>query len=80
MNKDIRIITLGPEGYETDNRDFDTMKDARKWVKDAGLSPAYWENASESEGYHIRNVQTLQLHVNGEIIQDWFPKWASIPA
>lgn len=78
MNK-IEIIVLDPEGYVTTEREFDFMKDARKWVKEAGLSKAYWNNRGDSEtdydGWAARNVHTLQLMKNGECVEDWFPEF-----
>lgn len=72
----IEILTLCPEGYETYRCDFDTMKDARLWVKQCGLCPKFWDRRAESDDFHKREVATLQLLVDGEIRQDWFPDWA----
>lgn len=75
--KDIRVITLDKDGFETDNRDFETVKQARQWVKECGLDSGFWERRAESAGFGERNVDTIQLHIDGECTADWFPKWAS---
>ena len=69
----IEVITLAGNGSQTDYREFDTMKEARYWIKYAALESAYWERASESESFASTYVYTVQLHKNGEIVQDWFP-------
>lgn len=77
--KDIRIITLDSDKNETDNRQFDTLKEARAWVKYTGLDANFWDRRAESKGWHKRNVATLQLDVDGECLQDWFPEWTTEP-
>ena len=73
----IEVITLDADGYETQRRDFDTIKEAKAWVKEMGLDKAYWNRCGDSdddyEGWAARNVYTLQLHKNEEIVKDWFP-------
>lgn len=53
------------------------MKEARAFVKDCALNSEFWERRAESKGYHLGNVDTIQLVVEGECLQDWFPKWAN---
>jgi len=77
MSKDIRIITTDSEENETANRDFCTMKEARQWVKDAGLDARYWDRGAEIDGYHKDNVALLSLVVDGDCIQQWTPKWVA---
>ena len=71
----IELLAIDSQGDITWDREFDTLKEARAWVKNWGLSKEYWERSSESEGWAERNITTLQLHKNGECIQDWFPKF-----
>lgn len=62
-----------------DVRDFDTLKEACQWVKSCGLSKDYWnrcyERDEDYEGAARDNIHTLQLHKNGECVQDWFPEF-----
>lgn len=71
----IEIIALDPEGLITTTRDFDSLKEARTWVKEAGLSKSYWNRLGESEtdyeGWAARNVSALELHKDGECVQEW---------
>lgn len=80
MQKLIEILTIDNKGFETDRRDFDTMKEARAFVKEYAMRSDYWEQRAESKGWHIGNVDTIQLLVDGECLQDWFPKWATVNA
>ena len=65
--KTIEVFILDKNGnYNV--RDFDTLKEARQWVKTCGLSKDYWNRR-----YARDNGHTLQLHKNGECVQDWFP-------
>ncbi len=76
----IEVVVIDPVGNHTDAREFDTKKEAREWVKRSALSAEYWERASESEGYHIRNVSAVRLMEGNECIQDWLPAWHEEPA
>lgn len=72
---EIEVVTLDADGYETDSRDFETVKAAREWVKTCGLRAEYWDRAAESPGFAARSVHTLQLRVDGDCRQDWFPNF-----
>lgn len=74
--KDIRLVVLDSNGYETRNTEYNTMKEARQWVKDCGLRADYWDRSAEVVGFHKDGVATIQLLVNGECLQDWFPAWS----
>lgn len=75
MNK-IEIIIYDSNFVLVDSFDlFDTMKEARAWVKEAGLDEKYWDRRAEVQGWARRNVHSIQLWKNNEFIQDWFPEW-----
>ena len=75
MNK-IEVITKDAEGYTNPGeRDFDTMKEARAFVKECALDASYHDRCAESEGWAKRIVHTVQLLKNGECVQDWFPEF-----
>lgn len=78
---EIRLIAEDENREELDTIDhFDFLKEARAWVKDAWLSPDYWDRRSEIDGYHKR-VYTIQLLKRKnmwdpwECVEDWFPKF-----
>lgn len=71
--KTIEIITLDKYNNQTDSHEFDTMKEARQWVNECGLSKDFWNRKGETNDFAACYVHTLQLHKNGECIQDWFP-------
>ena len=71
---------LDVDGDTTDVLDhFDFIKDATRWVKDCGLSKAYWDRRAERDGYAEDNVHTIQLWVDGECRNDWFPDFTKPP-
>ena len=76
---EIKLIVEDEDGDEIDSFvHFDLMKEARLFVKEALLTPDYWDRRSEVEGYH-KQVYTIQLlrrknmWDNWECVQDWFP-------
>jgi hypothetical protein len=75
--KKIEVIILNKNYDQEDCCDFDTMKEARQWVKSCGLSKDYWNRVYErDEDYENAardNVHTLRLYKNGECVEDWFP-------
>lgn len=75
----IKIVALHSEGYEESRRDFDTLKEARAWVKECGLKASYWnrryERDQDYDGAARDNIHTIQLLKDGECIQDWFPEF-----
>lgn len=73
----IEIVALESDGCENYRRDFDTVKEAKAFVKEALLTPEYWNRRAESPDGH-KWVATIQLLKDGEITQDWFPKWTPI--
>jgi len=73
--KTIEILALDHAGYETDRIDFDTIKAAKQWVKDTGVSAFYWERRAESATFAADYIHTLQLHINGELQTEWFPRF-----
>ena len=73
----IEVVVLDKEGFETDRRDFCTVKEAKAWVKDCAMSRDFWTRRAESGTFAAQNVDTIQLHCDGEIIADWFPQFAS---
>lgn len=75
MKKLIEVITLDKDGDATTSREFDSIKEAKSFVKDTALSAAYWDRYAESEGWGQRNIETIQLTVDGEVRFDWFPEF-----
>jgi hypothetical protein len=73
----IEVIILDKEENQSDSRSFESLKEAKQWVKECGMNRDYWnrsyERDTDYEGAARDNVHTLQLHKNGECIQDWFP-------
>jgi hypothetical protein len=74
MNNLIEVVALDENDNEEFRRDFETQREARNWVKENGLRRDYWVDRSESEDYPS-TIRTIQLLVNGEIRDDWFPKF-----
>lgn len=69
----IEILVLDKNEYETDRREFDSVKEAVLWVKQCGLNADYWDRRAEVKDWHIGNVATIQLLRDGEVERDWFP-------
>lgn len=69
----IELVAQNRQGHEHYRAEYDTLKQARGWVKDVLLRADYWDRLAESEGYAAREVFTIQLLKNGECVQDWFP-------
>jgi hypothetical protein len=74
-NPTVEIVAFDTKGLQTYNRDFETLKEARQWVKETGLDADFWDRGAEVPGWHFLNVDTLRLLVDGNCLQDWFPKW-----
>jgi hypothetical protein len=74
MNNLIEVVALDENDNEEFRRDFETQREARNWVKENGLRRDYWADRSESEDYPS-TIRAIQLLVNGEIRDDWFPKF-----
>lgn len=74
----IEVVTLDAKEQELERRDFDTAKEAKQWVKDACLDPAFWDRRAESVGWAAENVRTVQLLKDGECVQDWFPQFKAV--
>lgn len=71
----IEILAIDAAEDITWDHEFDSLKEAKAWIKECGLSKSYWERLSESPGWAERNIHTLRLLKNGECVQDWFPKF-----
>lgn len=71
----IEVITLDKDESQTDAQSFDTMKEARQWIKECGLNAAYWNRKGETSDFAKSYVNTLQLYKDGECVQDYFPSW-----
>lgn len=73
----IETIALDKDDYVLyENDSFDTIKEAKAWVKDALLDQSWWDRLAENNTYALE-VVTIQLRVNGEIHSDWFPEFKS---
>jgi len=80
MKHKIELLITDKLGCETDRIEFDSMKEAKSWVKKTGLSPAYWERRAESADFAKTNVCQIQLLKNGECEDEWTPEWAELEA
>lgn len=75
MNKEIKVTALDHEGYTLHEHDgFETIKEAKAWVKDTLLDRGYWDRLAENKTF-AEEVETIQLIVDGEIHSDWFPEF-----
>jgi hypothetical protein len=72
MNKSIEAAAFDAQGCEIYRRDFDTVKDARSFIRDAMLSKDFWDRRGEVTGYW-KQVDTVQLITNSDVLADWFP-------
>lgn len=72
----VEVIAQDAGENEEFRRDFDTIKEAREWVKTCGLSREFWNRLYENyDGAASDNIHTIQLLKNGECVQDWFPEF-----
>ena len=72
----IEVITLDADGMiNPGERDFDTIKEARQFIKECALDARYHDRSAEVDGWAKRNVHTVQLLKDGTVVQDWFPKF-----
>ncbi len=72
----IQILVYNFEHDEIDRLDFfDTIKEARQWVKECGLDVGYWDRKAERQGWAKDNVCTIQLWKNDDCVADWFPEF-----
>lgn len=72
----IEVITLDSEGrINPGEREFDTIKEAKAFVKECALDSHYHDRLSELEGWAKRNVHSVQLLKNGECEREWFPEF-----
>lgn len=76
---DIRVITLCDKGFETDNRDFETVKEARAFAKRARSDSHSWDSSAELEGWHLGNVDEIRLVCDGECLDSWYSDWRVEP-
>lgn len=75
MNKEITVQALDTEGYNVHTHDgFETIKEAKAWVKETLLDRGYWDRLAENSTF-ATEIDTIQLLVNGEIHTDWFPEF-----
>lgn len=72
MKTEIYAITIDQNGYEEYRRDFDTLKEARAFIKESLLNAKFWDRRAEVDGYY-KNIATVQLLKGEEVAQDWFP-------
>lgn len=75
MAKKIELIALDAELFELYQNDgFETVKEARQWVKDVLLNKAWWNRLAENKTFAL-TVFKIELHVDGVIRSDWFPEF-----
>ena len=71
----IETLVLDSEGFELYSNDMhETVKQAKTWVKDCLLEQSWWDRLAENKTFAL-DVYTIQLKVNGEIRDDWFPEF-----
>lgn len=75
MAKEIILQALDKEGFEIYwNNGFETVKEARQWVKEVMLDRAWWDRLAENKTFAL-TVDVIELHVNGVCRADWFPQF-----
>jgi hypothetical protein len=74
--KEILANVLDAQDNVEDSRDFESVKQAKAWVKETALDRSYWVRHSESNDYPEK-IRTIQLVCDGDIIMDWFPAWGT---
>jgi hypothetical protein len=75
MRKEIDIVVVDSEGYIVYHRDsFDTIKEAKLWVKECLLERSFWDRLSENEQF-AEQIDTIEIRVDGEVHSDWFPNF-----
>jgi len=75
MSKEITVQALDHEGYNVHTHDgFETIKEAKAWVKETLLDRGYWDRLAENCSF-AEEIDTIQLLVDGEIHSDWFPEF-----
>lgn len=71
----IETIALDKDGFELYRNDsFETIKEAKQWIKETLMEQSYWNRLAENETFALE-VYTIQLTVNGACHSDWFPKF-----
>jgi len=80
MSKEIKVTAIDREGYTLyDNDDFQTIKEAKAWVKDVLLDRGYWDRLAENNTF-AEEIETIQILVDEKIHSDWFPEYKTIAA
>lgn len=80
MSKEIKVTALDHEGYTLHDHDgFETIKEAKAWVKGTLLDRGYWDRLAENNTF-AEEIDTIQILVDGEVHSDWFPEFKSIAA
>jgi hypothetical protein len=69
MNAQIEIAAKDNEGFELWNRDFDTIKEAKEFMKTSARDRSFWVRRAESEQFP-NDIDTIQLIIDGEIRND----------
>ncbi len=67
------IHVIDTEGDICWDREFDTIKEAKEFIKDCGTDPKYWYWLSESMPF-VANIDHLELVVNGMVEKDYYLK------
>lgn len=72
--KECSIDLIDIEGDVCYSRNFDSMKEAKAFVKECGLSRDYWLQFSESVSF-VSCIDYLRLMVGDVCEKDWFVQW-----
>lgn len=79
MNSKVTFIrAIDNEGDCLWDREFDSKKEAKAWVKDCGLDQSYWNQSAENETFalSIEKIELLQKEKGRWVcVEDWFPEF-----
>lgn len=72
--KECSLELIDKDGDIAYDRNFDSLKEAKAFVKECGLSRDYWLQFSESVAF-VSTIDYLRLMVEDECDKDWFVNW-----
>lgn len=72
------VVLLDRAGCELFRRDFDLMKEARRFFKETKGDQGFWERHAECKDFPL-DIRTIQLVKNGEVVEDSIPRFKGSP-
>jgi hypothetical protein len=72
--KECSLDLVDTDGEVCYSRNFDSLKEAKAFIKECGLSKDYWLRFSESEKF-VSSIDSLRLMRGEECERDWFVQW-----